>query len=483
MMKKLEASELVRRKLPNTAAVMQQYFTYKRIQGESVSAYLVRETLFFEEFLESLMDLKDGPSMDFIFDELDPNTDEEDDDDGGASSNAGSKKKESPKGYEKIPQRDPDGGDPDEPGSRAASRAAPRGGPTSLSTTDSFILTQLRGWRLLSGASLNAEEWRSILASTKNQLDYDSVSSALMILFDEQAQHHRHAQAHGPVHSLHHVEEDDWGWQDDSSWDWSDPWANMAWESGDWYYENDAIEEAESTPPPEDQGGTGEPPQEALAADRSWSQAQRTSQMIRKDRGFGQSGQSSSHRGCFNCGGNHLARDCPDRHAPPHKGKGYGKNMHMAYDDGYDTMAFTKGKGKGKSSGKMAHLMEEFVNYYYYSKGKSKGNQKGKFQSKNRNNVNAYALDTFNFHGLQFDREPHEGALDLSKVEQENPGNLGMMDCGATCSAGPETSINRLVTSILAVDKSASVKIDGKRRLGSCPFPHLHLFKPHRKNI
>ena len=236
MMKKLEASPLVRRKLHNTAAVMQQYFTYKRIQGESVSAYLVRETLFFEEFLESLMDLKDGPSMDFIFDELDPNTDEEDDDDGGASSNAGSKKKESPKGYEKIPQRDPDGGDPDEPGSRAASRAAPRGGPTSLSTTDSFILTQLRGWRLLSGASLNAEEWRSILASTKNQLDYDSVSSALMILFDEQAQHHRHAQAHGPVYSLHHVEEDDWGWQDDSSWDWSDPWANMAWESGDWYY-------------------------------------------------------------------------------------------------------------------------------------------------------------------------------------------------------------------------------------------------------
>ena len=308
MMKKLEASPLVRRKLPNTAAVMQQYFTYKRIQGESVSAYLVRETLFFEEFLESLMDLKDGPSMDFIFDELDPNTDEEDDDDGGASSNAGSKKKESPKGYEKIPQRDPDGGDPDEPGSRAASRAAPRGGPTSLSTTDSFILTQLRGWRLLSGASLNAEEWRSILASTKNQLDYDSVSSALMILFDEQAQHHRHAQAHGPVHSLHRVEEDDWGWQDDSSWDWSDPWANMAWESGDWYYENDAIEEAESTPAPEDQGGTSEPPQEALAADRSWSQAQRTSQMIRKDRGFGQSGQSSSHRGCFNCGGNHLAQ-------------------------------------------------------------------------------------------------------------------------------------------------------------------------------
>ena len=59
---------------------MQQYFTYKRIQGESVSAYLVRETLFFEEFLESLMDLKDGPSMDFIFDKLDPNTDEEDDD-------------------------------------------------------------------------------------------------------------------------------------------------------------------------------------------------------------------------------------------------------------------------------------------------------------------------------------------------------------------------------------------------------------------
>jgi len=42
----------------------------------------------------------------------------------------------------------------------------------------SFILNQLRGWRLLSGAALSSEEWRSILASTKNQLDYDSISSA-----------------------------------------------------------------------------------------------------------------------------------------------------------------------------------------------------------------------------------------------------------------------------------------------------------------
>ena len=144
--------------------------------------------------------------------------------------------------------------------------------------------------------------------------------------------------------------------------------------------------------------------------------------------------------------------------------------MHMAYDDGYDTMAFTKGKGKGKSSGKMAHLMEEFVNYYY-SKGKSKGNQKGKFQSKNRNNVNAYALDTFDFHGLQFDREPHEGALDLSKVEQENPGNLGMMDC-----CGQER---------ISQDRwKKTTKVSFRFwQLGSCPFPHLHLFKPHWKNI
>jgi len=68
-----------------------------------------------------------------------------------------------------------------------------------LNNFDSFILKQLRGWRLLSGACLSAEEWRSILASTNNQLDYQNVSMALTILYDEQIQSTR-----GGSHYAHH---------------------------------------------------------------------------------------------------------------------------------------------------------------------------------------------------------------------------------------------------------------------------------------
>jgi len=211
---------------------------------------------------------------------------------------------------------------------------------------------------LLSGAALSGEEWRSILASTNNQLNYDAVSSALNILFDEQMQHpraHHSGQGH---HNLHTVEEDsDWSWQDDS-WDWSDPWANMAWENGDWHAADDDPGEEECA------GATNQPPsegsQEAMAADWSWSQAQRTSQQIRKDRGFGQSSSNPSSMGCFNCGGNHRVRDCPDRNAPSNKGKGYGKHLHYTMDEPYDNFAFFKGKSKGKPGGKMAYMFEEF---------------------------------------------------------------------------------------------------------------------------
>ena len=70
MLRKLEQSPLVRKKLPNTAAVMQQYFNYRRNPGESISSYLVRETLFYEEFIEALQDLHDGGAGAFLLDDL-----------------------------------------------------------------------------------------------------------------------------------------------------------------------------------------------------------------------------------------------------------------------------------------------------------------------------------------------------------------------------------------------------------------------------
>ena len=38
-----------------------------------------------------------------------------------------------------------------------------------LSVSDSFILEQLRGWRLLTSASLSTDEWRDVLGTTQGK--------------------------------------------------------------------------------------------------------------------------------------------------------------------------------------------------------------------------------------------------------------------------------------------------------------------------
>ena len=59
MLQRLAASPLVRHSLPNAAAIMNEYFNFRRKLGESISQFLVRETLSFEEFQEALLELKD----------------------------------------------------------------------------------------------------------------------------------------------------------------------------------------------------------------------------------------------------------------------------------------------------------------------------------------------------------------------------------------------------------------------------------------
>ena len=57
-LRKLAMSPLVRRSMSNAAAIMNQYFAFKRYFNEKVSDFLVRETLGFEEFQEALIRLK-----------------------------------------------------------------------------------------------------------------------------------------------------------------------------------------------------------------------------------------------------------------------------------------------------------------------------------------------------------------------------------------------------------------------------------------
>ncbi|CAK8992066.1 Novobiocin biosynthesis protein H [Durusdinium trenchii] len=398
LLSKLEQSPLVRKQLPNTAAVLQQYFNYRRQGHENINAYLVRESLYYEEFLEALMALHGGHQDHAGL--LDP---------GSSSSSSESPSPSSPasKGGSK-------GSRPD--GSRPGSARA--GDPPGLSITDSFILTQLRGWRLLSGAALSSEEWRSILASTKNQLDYDSVREALTVLFDEQIMHRSSTSSppshgHGTPHFFNMAEEDTWGCED--WWDDGTSWAATAWEeSSEWPEEPDGeVSLAEDSTPLDP---------EAMTADRTWSQAHKSTQMLRKDRGFGVEKEKGK----------------ADRSTSPTRST--------------RTTCSTRAKGNGK----MNNFFEEFINYMkgYNYKGKGKGH--GKLRSKNQGNVNAYYTEDYDFHGLQFDEEQgHQPDLELGRVEKDTTG-LGMLDCGAACSAGPETSIRNLIQAVITQDNQVT---------------------------
>ena len=59
MLQKLSKSPLVRKTLPNAASIMAQYFEFRRLQGENISAFLIRENLHFEEFRECLIRLRE----------------------------------------------------------------------------------------------------------------------------------------------------------------------------------------------------------------------------------------------------------------------------------------------------------------------------------------------------------------------------------------------------------------------------------------
>ena len=197
LLSKLSQSPLVRKSVPNAASIMGQYFAFRRNPGEAISSFLIREALHYEEFRECLVRLSEEkqsispeahgfglPSLD----EESSDTEDlpEEQESGGKSSQKASREGASPgistrRGlYERIPQHDPH------------ERAQPPGlyqpdpGDAMLSVADSFILGQLRGWRLLTSASLTSNEWRNVLGTTQGKLDYESISNALQVLYDEQ---------------------------------------------------------------------------------------------------------------------------------------------------------------------------------------------------------------------------------------------------------------------------------------------------------
>ena len=57
LLRRLAASPLVRRSVPNAVAICQQYFAFKGYPNEPMHAFLVRESLGYQEFVEAIIRL------------------------------------------------------------------------------------------------------------------------------------------------------------------------------------------------------------------------------------------------------------------------------------------------------------------------------------------------------------------------------------------------------------------------------------------
>ena len=210
LLKKLAGSPLVRKTLPNTAAILQQYLGFRRQPGESMANFLVRETLGYEEFSEALIRLWEEQTgidpaernfglppiseWDWWDDDyeygymggMDVTTgDAEHQHDPAATAAAAA----SPEQGAEPPVSAAPGSSPSHRVGAASEHSAP--GPESdpgkpkipqdvseVSLADSFIMGVLRGWRLLKAASLTPEETRDILSTTQNKLDFEAISQA-----------------------------------------------------------------------------------------------------------------------------------------------------------------------------------------------------------------------------------------------------------------------------------------------------------------
>ncbi|CAL1142414.1 unnamed protein product, partial [Cladocopium goreaui] len=253
---------------------------------------------------------------------------------------------------------------------------------------------------------------------------------------------------------------DEWGDDGWSSWNaaltWSeDPWSYDSWWPEDGEDEADANAAQEGDPNASEASAAEAQKMEQLLADgRSWSQAQRATAAMKKDRGFGRAA-------CFICGSTqHLARECPDRLSSHgvSKSKGKGKNRLQYMEDDWHDWIYAMQKGKSKSKGKS-----------YKGKSYDPGTGKGKGKAP----VNAYAL---NHYGLEMALQTqHNGPVEhamlatkqvatprKTQIPREIPPGSGMIDSGATCSAGPETSVQRLVTKIMEADAAAQIRVETK---------------------
>ena len=215
--------------------------------------------------------------------------------------------------------------------------------------------------------------------------------------------------------------------------------------------EAEALSAAEVQDPAVREALQAERSAEAMASEATmtWRRAQQATAAVRNDRGFWVTRLAKGSDQCHKCGSfGHFARDCP-KGGKLGKGKmGYVMDYDYEMDDGGQN-AFCVGKGKKKGKSKMSFAI---------GKGPA-WNQKGKNKSRLMpGGVNAYGMEMLGTEGSTLlDFKASQEADSLSPQS-------GLLDCGATASAGPEASVQRLVAAVLERDSKAQITIDQQRR-------------------
>ena len=358
-LQRLAESPLVRQALPNAAAICSQYFAFRRYPHEQMNSFLVREALVHSEFVEALVRLHEEK---IGIKQHEKNFDLPDDD-------YGSYEDWWDEWYEQDwYDEDPNPvGTPSEPASRAATQAEPTqvegsGGtpirrrglstpsrrsvgvpstdvppgfePLSINEMtlgDSFVLGVLRGFRLLQAAGLTADEKRDIISTTKGSLEFEVITRALQTLWDDQLLGRPNMaassslQAHYVEESPYHDEHEGDEWHDNYHTEYDNEWLyDDSWEYDQYYASQPAgmdthdghVVTSDESDPAIKEAQAAEKVAESLAmeAQRTWSEAQKATAALRRDRGFGHVKGGGRSEGCFICGSSsHYAKECPDR--------------------------------------------------------------------------------------------------------------------------------------------------------------------------
>ncbi|CAE7822031.1 unnamed protein product, partial [Symbiodinium sp. CCMP2456] len=405
---------------------------------ESIGNFLVRETLIHEEFVEEQRDFG-----------LPDDDDGWDDEDWGKGS----------WGWWSYGDEDAEGD---------AEDAELPADPTTTGDDPPQVIEENRNQ---AGDGLTPDEMRDILSSTKNSMDYDLIAAALQNLWDDQLlgnrpkhkpfyPHHAHYMDEADDHELYY-QDGGAAWDDDSSW-WDDGYAYYTdqshedeWWQDDWGTTDTSPLANAATSESVDEEKMREAQQAeqmaeslAIEAQRTWSEAQRATQALRRDRGFGAPGASNMTK-CYICGGPHFMKDCPRNSGGSPKGKMKGKAKYGYVTDMDAYYIKGKSKSKGKSKGKKGM----YLNADAVWKGKGKGPDWAP------RTVNAYASDYF-MGGLELSTTIASSKPPQAKAAPE----LGMIDCGATASAAPEAVVKGLISAILEKDSGARVDVDTNAR-------------------